>query len=281
MEILNGKFVSEKIKDAIKEKIQKEYVSKGRVVPKLACIIVGENPASKVYVSSKEKACARVGFESIVECLPENSTEQDVIDTIEKLGNDETISGILLQLPLPNGLDERKIISHIPPDKDVDGLTEINLGRLFSKNTLVAPCTAIGVVHILEHYGIEIQGKNVVVIGRSLLVGKSVATLLEQRNATVTICHSKTKNLEEFTKNADILVVAMGKPKFVTADMVKDGVIVVDVGINRTDDGLVGDVDFEEVKEKASFITPVPGGVGPMTIAELLLNTLTLHEKNN
>lgn len=281
MEILNGKLVSEKIKDSIKEKIEKEYVSKGRVVPKLACIIVGENPASKVYVSSKEKACARVGFESIVECLPENSTEQDVIDTIEKLGNDETISGILLQLPLPNGLDERKIISHIPPDKDVDGLTEINLGRLFSKNTLVAPCTAIGIVHILEHYGIEIQGKNVVVIGRSLLVGKSVATLLEQRNATVTICHSKTKDLCLFTKNADILVVAMGKPKFVTADMVKDGVIVVDVGINRTDDGLVGDVDFEEVKEKASFITPVPGGVGPMTIAELLLNTLTLHEKNN
>ena len=279
MEILNGKLVAESIKEKIKHATQSEFVEKGKSVPVLACIIVGDNPASKVYVASKEKACLSVGFGSIVKVLKEDASESDVIDVIEELNKDESVSCILLQLTLPKGLDERKIISHISPEKDVDGLTEINLGRLFSKRTLVAPCTAIGIIHILEHYGICMEGKNAVVIGRSLLVGKSVASLLEEKNATVTICHSKTTNLEEITKNADILIAAIGKPKFVTADMVKDGAIVVDVGINRTDAGLVGDVDFESVASKVSFITPVPGGVGPMTIAELLSNTLLLHEK--
>ena len=193
------------------------------------------------------------------------------------------MNGILLQLPLPKGLDEKKLISLISPNKDVDGLTELNLGRLFSKNTLVAPCTATGIIDILKHYNIDIDGKEVVVVGRSLLVGKSVANMLEQLNATVTICHSHTNNLAEHTRRADILVVAIGKPNFITKDMVKPGAVIIDVGINRIEGKIVGDVNFEDVKDLCSKITPVPGGVGTMTIAELLKNTMTLYEntKNN
>ena len=277
MEILNGKLLSSIMKDKIKESVKEKYIDNGLDVPCLACIIVGENPASKVYVASKEKACEQVGFKSIVKRLPEEATESQVKEVIEELNNDKNVSGILLQLPLPNGLNELEIISTIDPKKDVDGLTEVSLGKLFSGTKVVAPCTAIGVIDILEHYNIPLQGKNVVVIGRSLLVGKSVSILLQEKNATVTMCHSKTQNLSQITKQADILVVAIGRPKFVTEDMVKDGCVIVDVGINRLEKGLVGDVDFEAVKDKCSFITPVPGGVGPMTIAELLNNTLKLH----
>jgi len=280
MELLDGKKISSLIKEDIKNKIEKEYKVANVSIPTLACIIVGDNPASKVYVANKEKACASVGFNSIIEKLSEDATEKKIIETIERLNADESVSGILLQLPLPKGLNERNIISRISPLKDVDGLTETNLGKLFSGNTLVAPCTAKGIIDMLDAYNIEIEGKHAVVIGRSLLVGKSVSMLLQEKNATVTMCHSRTKNLSEITKQADILVVAIGKPKFVTADMVKDDAVVIDVGINRLESGLVGDIDFESVKEKASHITPVPGGVGPMTIAELLRNTLTLHELN-
>lgn len=277
MEILDGKKVSNEIKAQIKEKIENEYVNK-KTIPCLACIIVGDNPASKVYVASKEKACQLVGFKSIIKTLPETATFDDVKNVIDELNHDDEVSAILMQLPLPKGLDEHKLIECISPDKDVDALTELSLGKLFCGHNKIAPCTATGIIDILDNYNIDIQGKRVVVIGRSMLVGKSVAILLEQRNATVTICHSKTVNMEEITKQADIVVVAVGKTKFLTADMVKDGAVVIDVGINRLETGIVGDVDFENVKDKCSYITPVPGGVGPMTIAELLKNTLILHE---
>lgn len=279
MEILDGKKVSSLIKTQIKEKIENEYLGK-KEIPCLACILVGDNPASQVYVSSKEKACALVGFKSIIKRLPENSTFDDVKEVIEKLNQNSEVSGILMQLPLPKALAEyeHELIECIAPEKDVDALTTISLGKLFSGHNEIAPCTATGIIDILDNYEIPLQGKQVVVVGRSLLVGKSVAILFEQRNATVTICHSKTLNLEEITKKADIIVVAIGKPKYLTSNMVKDGAIVIDVGINRLETGLVGDVDFDNVKDKCSYITPVPGGVGPMTIAELLKNTLILHE---
>ena len=278
MERLDGKALSAKIKEQIKQKVEREYLEKGKKPPCLACVIVGENPASKIYVSSKEKACKAVGFKSIVVEMPENSSEQEVVKTIKRLNEDRGVSAILLQLPLPKGLDERKIINHISPEKDADGLTDVSLGRLFSATHIIAPCTAMGIMEILKEYNIQIEGTSAAVIGRSLLVGKSVANLLEQQNATVTLCHSRTKNLKEITQKADILVVAIGKPNYVTADMVKNGAVVIDVGINRLETGIVGDVDFEDVSEKCSYITPVPGGVGPMTIAMLLKNTLTLHE---
>ena len=280
MEHLDGKAVSSKIKEDIKEKIHKEYLLQNKQVPNLACIIVGENPASKVYVKNKQKACDYVGFASIIIDLPENASFEEVYDTITTLNNDKNVSGILLQLPLPKSLTEyeHQLIEHILPSKDVDCLTTRNLGKLFSNHKTIAPCTATGILHILKHYDISIDGKNVVVVGRSLLVGKSVAILLEEENATVTICHSHTKNLKAITKNADILVVALGKPNYITEEYVKDGAVVIDVGINRVDDKLVGDVDFASVSPKCSYITPVPGGVGPMTIVELLNNTLILHE---
>ncbi len=280
MNILDGKQTSLLIKTAIRDQIQKEYLEQNREVPCLACIIVGDNPASQVYVANKEKACNASGMKSIIKRLPETSINEEVETVINELNNDKNVSGILLQLPLPKGLDEARLIECISPAKDVDALTDINLGKLFANKNIIAPCTATGIIDLLDNYNIEMQGKNVVVIGRSLLVGKSVSMLFQQRNATVTMCHSKTENLKEFCKQADILVVAIGKPKFVTADMVKEGAVVVDVGINRLETGLVGDVDFESVKEKCGYITPVPGGVGPMTIAELLKNTITLHENN-
>ena len=278
MEILDGKQTSLLIKTALRDKIQREYLDMGKVVPCLACIIVGDNPASQVYVNSKEKACGAVGLRSIVKRLPKTSTNEEVEVVIQELNNDPSVSGILLQLPLPEWLDEARLIDAISPNKDVDGLTDINLGRLFANKNIIAPCTATGIIDLLDQYQIEMQGKRVVVIGRSLLVGKSVSVLFEQRNATVTLCHSKTQNLKDVCLEADILVVAIGRPKYITEDMVKDGAVVVDVGINRLETGIVGDVDYENVKEKCSYITPVPGGVGPMTIAELLKNTIILHE---
>ena len=281
MEILDGKKVSLLLKTAIRDKIQREYVENSKAVPCLACIIVGDNPASQVYVANKEKACGAVGMRSIIKRLPSTSSNEDVEKVIKELNENDEVSGILLQLPLPDGLDEAKLIECIDPSKDVDALTDINLGKLFSKKNVIAPCTASGIIDLLEHYDIDLQGKHVVVVGRSLLVGKSVCMLFEQKNATVTLCHSKTQNLKEMCALADVLVVAIGKPKFITEDMVKEGAVVVDVGINRLETGLVGDVDYENVKEKCRYITPVPGGVGPMTIAELLKNTITLHELNN
>lgn len=278
MKILDGKNSSLLIKTAIRDEIEKKYIDKGVDVPCLACIIVGDNPASQVYVANKEKACAAVGMKSIIKRIPATATNEDVEAVITDLNEDNNVSGILLQLPLPKGFDEARLLECISPNKDVDSLTNLNLGKLFAGKNVIAPCTAIGIIELLDMYDIDMEGKNVVVVGRSILVGKSSATLFEQRNATVTLCHSKTRDLKAECLRADILVVAVGKPKFITADMVKDGATVVDVGINRTEAGLVGDVDFENVKDKCEFITPVPGGVGPMTIAELLKNTLTLHE---
>ena len=280
MEIINGKEVASKIKEMIAKKVEQDYINLGKRVPTLACVLVGDDPASKVYVANKEKACKFVGFNSVVKTLPANATQSQVVEVISSLNSDENISGILLQLPLPKHLDENALINLISSQKDVDGLTELSLGKLFSGKQIIAPCTATGIIDLLDSYNITIQGKRAVVIGRSLLVGKSVTNLLEQRNATVTICHSKTENLAGVTKQADILVVAVGKPHFVTKDMVKKGAVVIDVGINRLETGLVGDVDFENVIKKASYITPVPGGVGPMTIAELMKNTFVLHELN-
>lgn len=279
MEIIDGKKVSLIVKNMVAEKIKKDYLQNGKTAPTLACVLVGNDPASKIYVGNKQKACQMYGMNSVVKTLPKNATQTQVAELIASLNSDDSIAGILLQLPLPKHLDERELINLISPLKDVDGLTELNLGKLFSAKQLIAPCTATGIIDLLDYYKIDIQGKRAVVVGRSLLVGKSVANLLEQRNATVTICHSKTQNLGEITKQADILVVAIGKPKFITADMVKENAVVIDVGINRLESGLVGDVDFENVKQKVSFITPVPGGVGPMTIAELLKNTLLLDRK--
>lgn len=278
MNILDGKQTSLIIKTAVRDKIQKDYIDKNIEPPCLACIIVGDNTASQVYVANKEKACASVGMKSIVKRVPSNATNEEVKQIIKQLNSDKQVSGILLQLPLPSGFNEAELLEEISPNKDVDSLTNLNLGKLFANKNQIAPCTAQGIIDLLKQYNIEIQGKNVVVVGRSLLVGKSVAVLFEQNNATVTLCHSKTQNLKEECKRADILVVAIGKTKFITADMVKENAVVVDVGINRTENGLVGDVDFENVKDKCSYITPVPGGVGPMTIAELLKNTITLHE---
>lgn len=278
MEIINGKEVASIIKKMIAQKVEQNYINLGKRVPTLACVLVGDDPASKVYVANKEKACKLVGFNSIIKTLPASATQAEVAEVISALNEDDNISGILLQLPLPKHLDENALVNLISPLKDVDSLTDLNLGKLFAGKHIVAPCTATGIIDLLDNYNISIESKRAVVIGRSLLVGKSVANLLEQRNATVTICHSRTQDLASVTKQADILVVAIGKPNFVTNDMVKQDAVVIDVGINRLQTGLVGDVDFEDVKNKASFITPVPGGVGPMTIAELMKNTLTLHE---
>ena len=279
MKIIDGKAIANEIKAKVKEEIQKEYIEKGKNPPCLACIIVEGNKASEVYVSSKQKACKSNLIGSKIVRLPEDVSEEELFASIDKLNNDEDVSGILLQLPLPRHLYAVRATNRILPEKDVDCLTFKNLGALFSAKKIIAPCTATGIIKMLRHENIEISGKKAVVLGRSLLVGKSVANLLEQENATVTICHSKTKDMQEITKTADILVVAIGKEKFVTQEYVKEGAVVIDVGINRTENGIVGDVDFENVKDKCSFISPVPGGVGPLTVACLLENTLILHKK--
>ena len=276
MKVIDGKAIAEKIKQGVREKVEKLDKK-----PCLACIIVEGNSASEVYVASKEKACKSVGMDSKIVRLPNDITQNSLHEVIDELNNDDSVSGILLQLPLPKGLDDVVATNRISPKKDVDCLTFENLGALISGRHIIAPCTATGVMKILEDEKVELSGKRAVVIGRSLLVGKSVANLLEQKNSTVTICHSKTKNLEEICKSADILVVAIGKAKFVDKNFVKDGAVVIDVGINRTEEGIVGDVDFESVKEVAGYITPVPGGVGPLTVACLMENTYILHQKTN
>ncbi|MBO5321028.1 MAG: bifunctional methylenetetrahydrofolate dehydrogenase/methenyltetrahydrofolate cyclohydrolase FolD [Clostridia bacterium] len=277
--LIDGKVISAAVKERVKNEVA-ELKTKGITVG-LAVIIVGEDPASKVYVSNKKKACEALGILSREYALPESTTEDELLNLITKLNADPEINGILCQLPLPKHLDEKLIINSIDPEKDVDAFHPVNVGKIMIGDYYFLPCTPAGVMEMLKYEGIEVEGKNCVVIGRSNIVGKPMNMLLLHKNGTVTICHSRTKNLAEICRNADILVAAVGKPNFVTADMVKDGAVVIDVGINRLDGKLCGDVDFENVKEKSSAITPVPGGVGPMTIAMLMQNTLTAAKKHN
>ena len=269
-QLINGKEVAEKIKLQVKEEVK----SLGKDVT-LAVVIVGDNPASKVYVNNKKKACKLVGIQSLEYGLPENTSENELLNLIDRLNNYNYVDGILVQLPLPRHINTDKVIEQINPEKDVDGFTAINTGKLWLGQYDIAPCTAMGVIELLDYYNIDIAGKHCVIVGRSNIVGKPVAALMLERNATVTVCHSKTQNLYDVTRTADILIVAVGKPKFITWGMVKDGAVVIDVGINRDENGkLCGDVDFENVKDKTTAITPVPGGCGPMTVAMLVKNTL-------
>ena len=273
MKILDGKAVSLKVKESVK--VRADELKKFGVEPTLAVVLVGEDKASQTYVRAKEKACNEYGIKSVAHRLSENTTQNELLALINVLNLDDSIHGILVQLPLPKHIDTNVVLAAIDPRKDVDGFHAVNVGKLVSGLEGFVPCTPLGVMEILKEYGIEVAGLNAVVIGRSNIVGKPMANLLLNASATVTVTHSKTKNLKEICKNADLIVAAIGKPFFLKADMVKDGAVVVDVGINRLDDGrLVGDVDFDEVAPKCSYITPVPGGVGPMTIAMLLNNTI-------
>ncbi len=280
MNIINGKEVSKATREKVAVMVKEFIAEKGRI-PCLAVILVGEDPASQTYVKNKIIGCEEVGMKSLSFRLPADSTNEQVEKIIKDLAQDSTVDGILIQLPLPKQLDERYLLSLIPDSKDVDGFSPNNLGLLAMNNPRTVSCTPFGVMELLASTGVELAGKNAVVIGRSNTVGKPMAMLLLNANCTVTVCHSKTKNMAEITNQADILVVAIGKPKFVTENMVKEGAIVIDVGINRVDGKLVGDVDFENVSKKASFITPVPGGVGPMTISMLLYNTLMCAKYDN
>lgn len=273
MKILDGKAVSLKVKESVK--VRADELKKFGVEPTLAVVLVGEDKASQTYVRAKEKACNEYGIKSVAHRLSENTTQNELLALINVLNLDDSIHGILVQLPLPKHIDTNVVLAAIDPRKDVDGFHAVNVGKLVSGLDGFVPCTPLGVMEILKEYGIDVAGLNSVVIGRSNIVGKPMANLLLNASATVTVTHSKTKNLKEICKNADLIVAAIGKPFFLKADMVKDGAVVVDVGINRLDDGrLVGDVDFDEVAPKCSYITPVPGGVGPMTIAMLLNNTI-------
>lgn len=278
--LIDGKEVSTFIKNQAKAEVEK--LNEKGISSCLAVIIVGDNPASRVYVNNKKKACETVGIKSIEYALPENTSEEELLSLIAELNGDKTVNGILCQLPLPKHIDEDKVIDAIAPEKDVDGFSAVNVGKLWLGKYDIASCTPKGVIELLDYYNIDVEGKNCVVIGRSNIVGKPMLSLLLQKNATVTVCHSRTKDLKSVTSKADILIVAIGKERFVTADMVKEGAVVIDVGINRDSNGkLCGDVDFETVKEKTSFITPVPGGCGPMTIAVLMKNTVIATKKQN
>lgn len=268
--IIDGKSIAKVIKERIKNEILKQGIKPG-----LAVILVGDNPASQLYVSSKEKAAKELGIKSDIRRMPENTKTDQLIGVIHELNNDNSIHGILVQLPLPKHIDVIDIFGEISPKKDVDGLNPSNIGMLFlGKQPCFYPCTPSGIIELIKSTGIEIRGKNAVVIGRSSIVGKPVAQMLMKEDATITICHSKTKDIKYFTREADILIAAIGKPKFITIDMVKKGAVIIDVGINRVEGKIYGDVDFESVKEIAGYITPVPGGVGPMTIAMLMKNCL-------
>ena len=278
--IIDGKELAKKIRANLK--IECEELKKKNINSKLAVIMVGEDPASKVYVRNKSKACEDVGIEYEEYLLDVNTTQKELIELIEKLNNDKTINGILLQSPIPSNLDINEAFRTISPEKDVDGFHPVNVGKLVLGQDTFVSCTPYGIMKMFEAYNIDLEGKNAVVIGRSNIVGKPMSHCLLNKNATVTICHSRTKNLAEITKRADILVAAIGKAEFVKADMVKEGVVVIDVGINRTEEGkLKGDVDFENVSKKASYITPVPGGVGPMTIAMLMNNVVKAAKMQN
>ncbi len=280
MEIINGKEIAAKTKAEIKLKV--EALIRDGVRPALAVIIVGDDPASRVYVNNKKKACAELGIYSEEYALPANTEMKDLLDLIDTLNSRDDISGILCQMPLPRHLDEKAVIDAISPEKDVDAFHPINVGKIMIGDFDFLPCTPAGVMRLIKETGVSVAGKRCVVIGRSNIVGKPMSMLLLHEHGTVTICHSKTENLAEITKTADILVAAVGRANFVTANMVKDGAIVIDVGMNRNKEGkLCGDVDFEAVAPKCSFITPVPGGVGPMTIAMLMANTVTAAERQN
>ncbi|SCY71273.1 bifunctional methylenetetrahydrofolate dehydrogenase/methenyltetrahydrofolate cyclohydrolase FolD [Ruminococcus sp. YE282] len=281
MQIIDGKKVSSEVKEEVRQQTLKLKETHG-ITPGLAVVIVGDDPASRVYVNNKKKACELVGFKSEEYALPAETTQQELLNLVETLNNKDDINGILVQLPLPKHLDDKAVIAAINPKKDVDAFHAVNVGKIMLGEYDFLPCTPAGVMEMLHSYNIEVSGKNCVVIGRSNIVGKPMAMLLLHENGTVTICHSRTKNLAEVTKQADILVAAVGRPKFVTADMVKDGAVVIDVGMDRDENGkLCGDVDFENVKDKCSYITPVPGGVGPMTIATLMKNTLKAAKIQN
>lgn len=273
MELIDGKKLAKEIRENLKIKCE-ELKQKG-INPRLAVIMVGDDKSSQIYVRNKSKACDEIGIEFEEFLLKENIKQEELINLINKLNNDKTINGILLQSPIPNHLDINEAFRTIAPEKDVDGFNPVNVGKLCLNQDTFVSCTPYGIMKMFEKYNINLEGKNVVIIGRSNIVGKPLIQCCLNKNATVTVCHSKTKDLKEYTKRADILIVAIGKSKFVTEDMVKQGVVVIDVGINRGEDGkLTGDVDFENVSKKASFITPVPGGVGPMTIAMLMNNVI-------
>ncbi len=279
-QIIDGKAVSAEVRKRVAHQTKK-LKEKG-IIPGLAVIIVGDDPASQVYVRNKEKACAEVGFYSEKFALPANTTQEELNCLVKELNGREEINGILCQLPLPSHLDDKEVINLIDPVKDVDAFHPVNVGAIMIGDYHFLPCTPAGVMELIHATGVEIEGKKAVVVGRSNIVGKPMAMLLLHANATVEITHSKTKNLSDITKEADILVAAIGKAKFITADMVKEGAVVIDVGMNRDENAkLCGDVDFESVKDKCSYITPVPGGVGPMTISMLMENTLTAAKLQN
>lgn len=278
--ILDGKAVSQRVKDDLKKETEK-FVKDNGFAPGLAVVIVGNDPASRVYVNSKKRACEEIGYYSEEHALCESTTEDELLNLVERLNNDDKIHGILVQLPLPKHINEETIINAINPKKDVDAFHPVNVGKIMIGNFDFLPCTPAGVMELIKESGISLEGKNCVVIGRSNIVGKPQAMLLLHKNATVTICHSKTKNLKEIAQTADVLVVAVGRAQMITGDYIKEGAVVIDVGMNRLENKkLVGDVDFESASKKASYITPVPGGVGPMTIAMLMKNTLTAAKKS-
>ena len=277
---IDGKQVASHIKERIAAEVQTLKSQTGKV-PGLAVVLVGEDPASSVYVKNKNKTCGQMGFQSFSHHLPVDTDQRIVLDLIRDLNDNEEVHGILVQLPLPKQIDEQQVLEAVDPKKDVDGFHPVNVGYLTRGIPALVPCTPAGIMEMLDHYKIGIEGKRAVIIGRSNIVGKPMALLLLQRHATVTVCHSRTQDLPGVAREADILVGAIGKPRFITKDFVKDGAVVIDVGINRVDGKLVGDVDFDNVAERCSHITPVPGGVGPMTIAMLMQNTLKAFKAAN
>ena len=278
--LINGKEVSLAVQERIRK--ETEALKEKGITPGLAVVIVGDDPASRTYVNNKKKACERVGFHSEEYALPATTTQEELLALVKELNQRPEINGILVQSPLPKGLDEKMIVENIDPNKDVDAFHAVNVGKIMIGDFSFLPCTPAGVIELLDYEGIDIAGKECVVLGRSNIVGKPMAALLLKNNATVTICHSKTEDLASYTRRADVVIVATGRRHTLTADMVKEGAVVVDVGMNRNEQGkLCGDVDYEEVKEKASFITPVPGGVGPMTITELLENTIQAAQRHH
>ncbi|WP_156855968.1 bifunctional methylenetetrahydrofolate dehydrogenase/methenyltetrahydrofolate cyclohydrolase FolD [Oceanobacillus sp. AG] len=272
-EIISGKELASEIKQDLAKEIERLKVK--NLIPKLVVVLVGDNPASLSYVKGKEKAAAEIGMDSEVITLPVETTEADLLALLDELNDNDAVHGILVQLPLPDQINEQKVIDRINPKKDVDGFHPINIGKMMTGEDSFLPCTPYGIITMIKSKGVEIEGKHAVIIGRSNIVGKPVGQLLLNENATVTYCHSKTENMQKYTQAADILIVAIGKENFIKQEDVKEGAVIIDVGINRTEEGkLTGDVDFAEVVEKAGYITPVPGGVGPMTITMLLSNTI-------
>jgi len=279
VKIIDGKGIALKIREGLAEEVTKLKAAKG-ITPKLCVVLVGDDAASQVYVRSKEKACVAAGMEEETRRLPSTIKQKELEDIVRSLNKDESVHGILVQLPLPKGLDAISVLNQISPEKDVDGLHPLNMGKLLrGENPLFVPCTPQGIMDLILSTGIEIRGKEAVVVGRSNIVGKPIALLLLQKHATVTICHSRTKDLGEVVRRADILVASVGSPRIIHGNMIKEDAVVIDVGVNRVEGKLVGDVDFDAAKEKAAYITPVPGGVGPMTIAMLLKNTLKAAQK--